>query len=117
LNGSDDEKGIVQIMTIHKAKGLEFDTVLVPGLGRKTMNDSEKLLLWSERTSKKGEPYLILAPIQSIGGEDPIYDYLKKQNKKAAHLEAVRLLYVAATRAKRRLYLFTQNEQSIVIPA
>lgn len=29
----------LQIMTIHKSKGLEFDVVIVPGLNRKSRND------------------------------------------------------------------------------
>ena len=37
----------LQIMTIHKAKGLEFDIVIVPGLGRTTRRDDAKLFLWT----------------------------------------------------------------------
>ena len=39
----------LQLMTIHKAKGLEFDTVIVPGLGRSPRHDDAKLLHWLER--------------------------------------------------------------------
>ena len=39
----------VQIMTIHKAKGLEFDHVIVPGLGRVPRGDDKRLFLWMER--------------------------------------------------------------------
>ena len=59
----------LQLMTIHKAKGLEFDTVILPGLGAIPRPDDQRLLLWLEH---RGE--LLLAPIAESGGdEDPIY--------------------------------------------
>ena len=39
----------LQIMTIHKAKGLEFDIVIVPGLGRPRRSDDRRLFLWMEQ--------------------------------------------------------------------
>ncbi len=99
--------GSVQIMTIHKAKGLEFDTVIVPGIGRKSMADSSKLLLWEERVSATYSPesYFMLAPIKSVGSlQDPIYQFLRREEAQRAKYEAVRLAYVAATRARKRLY-------------
>ena len=39
----------LQIMTIHKSKGLEFDCVIVPGLGRASRHDDKRLLKWTER--------------------------------------------------------------------
>jgi len=39
----------LQIMTIHKAKGLEFDTVIVPGLGRAPRADDARLFVWMEQ--------------------------------------------------------------------
>ena len=38
----------LQILTMHKAKGLEFDTVILPGLGRSRRNDDPKLLSWAD---------------------------------------------------------------------
>ena len=49
---------------------------------------------------------LLLAPIRQTGAdEDPIYRWLRKLEAEKEHLEAGRLLYVAATRAKQRLHL------------
>lgn len=101
----------VQIMTIHKAKGLEFDTVIVPGIGRKTRSDPSRLLLWEERAGLIQDSYLVLAPIKPVGGEtDPVYHYLKKQNERKSNYEHQRLLYVAATRARSRLYWLMQKD-------
>ena len=98
----------LQIMTIHKAKGLEFDTVIVPGLGRAPRAEDARLFLWMEqpRGEEDGATDLFLAPIHETGAdEDPIYRWLRKLEAEKEQLEAGRLLYVAATRAKQRLHL------------
>lgn len=99
----------LQLMTIHKAKGLEFDTVIVPGLGRPPRLDDPRLLLWLERPRGHAEPDLLLAPIREASAEaDPIYEYLKELDRAKEEHEAARLLYVAATRARSRLHLIGQ---------
>ena len=94
----------LQIMTIHKAKGLEFDHVIVPGLARAPRHDESKLFLWTETAGPQGG--LLIAPIHEAGADpDPIYAWLQRLEGAKANLEAGRLLYVAATRARRRLHL------------
>jgi ATP-dependent helicase/nuclease subunit A len=94
----------VQIMTIHKAKGLQFGTVIVPGLDKGPGSGDPPLLLFKERVSDSGG--LLLAPIKATGADkDPIYAYLRELDTEAEDMEAARLLYVAATRAKHRLHL------------
>jgi ATP-dependent exoDNAse (exonuclease V) beta subunit len=95
----------LQIMTIHKAKGLEFDTVIVPALEKKPPSDKAQLLRWLERTVD-GRRDLLLAPIAETGAEtDAIYNYIQKIQDEKRACEDSRLLYVAATRAKKRLHL------------
>lgn len=95
--------GRVQIMTIHKAKGLEFDTVVLPGLGALPKKDDSQLILWHEPSVTE----LLFAPITESGSEetDPVYRYLSRVEKQKSDYEAVRLLYVAATRARSNLHL------------
>lgn len=94
----------LQIMTIHKAKGLEFDHVILPGLNRKTPYDSQQLLIWLERPNLLGGSNLILAPIKSATEyQDPLYRYLRCIEKEKGDNETARLLYVAITRAKKSL--------------
>jgi ATP-dependent exoDNAse (exonuclease V) beta subunit len=94
--------GAVEIMTVHKAKGLEFDTVIVPGLDRSPRSGAKPLFAW--KTLPGGR--LLLAPIDATGAEDdPIYAYVRSLEKEAEDIEAGRLFYVAATRAKQRLHL------------
>ncbi|HEY0562737.1 MAG TPA: UvrD-helicase domain-containing protein [Methylophilus sp.] len=102
----------LQFMTIHKSKGLEFDTVILPGLDRKTSGHDQALLLWEEvpidDTESTDETRLIVAPYlpksqknQSVSA----YDYLKMLENERAAYEDARVLYVAATRAERCLHL------------
>lgn len=101
----------LQIMTIHKTKGLEFDHVILPGLNRKAAVDKEQLLRWLERPSLSGENDLILAPIKASNEySDPIYDYLKTIEKNRLEHETARLLYVAVTRAKNSCHLISPVE-------
>jgi ATP-dependent helicase/nuclease subunit A len=104
--------GSIQIMTIHKAKGLEFDTVIVAGLGSAPPKSDPKLLLWIERTAADGSgASLLLAPIKEAGSEgDPIYEHLRRLDAERESHEDARLLYVAATRAKKHLHLFGSTQ-------
>ncbi len=96
----------VQIMTIHKAKGLEFDHVIVPGLGGKGRDDGKRLFLWTERAGPGGEAELLVAPIEETGAPtDRIYAWLRKLDAERDRHEATRLLYVAVTRARQRVHL------------
>jgi ATP-dependent helicase/nuclease subunit A len=97
----------LQIMTVHNAKGLEFDTVILPHLERRSPSDDKQLLLWMERPLQDSTHALLLAPVHAIGNEtDPIYEYVKRQHATKTDYESGRLLYVAATRAKKQLHLF-----------
>ncbi len=98
--------GTVQIMTIHKSKGLEFDTVIIPAVDKKGRADNIELLSWYERVDDSGGESIVLAPIKASGVDsDSISQHVQYQLKKKARYESCRLLYVACTRAKRRLHL------------
>ena len=67
-----NERCGVQLMTIHKAKGLGFDVVIVPGLGRGTRPEPQPLLRWLEQTRLVGaaeeeEREFMVAPIGRNG--------------------------------------------------
>lgn len=93
----------LELMTLHRAKGLEFDHVILPGLGRPPRRDTNKLLIWMERHDD-----LLLAPVEKRRGGVPslLYNYLSALVREKRLLEAGRLFYVGATRAAKRLYLF-----------
>jgi ATP-dependent helicase/nuclease subunit A len=95
----------VEIMTIHKAKGLEFDMVVLPALDRPVPRDRDQLLL-SHQFARTGRDGMVMAARPPVGTEsDLLFDFLRRQRRDAAILEAQRLLYVACTRAKWQLRL------------
>jgi ATP-dependent helicase/nuclease subunit A len=104
----------VQIMTIHKAKGLEFDTVIVPGLGYAPRAESRGLLTWLERVNRDGATDLLIAPIAAStdSGPEATYRAIRKLITVKTQHEDGRLLYVAATRARRRLHLLGHVKQT-----
>ncbi len=113
----------VQLMTIHKAKGLGFDVVIVPGLGRVTRPETQPLLRWLEQTRLVGpgeqeEQEFVVAPIGRNGKQGEIYKWIGKLQGQREDDETKRLLYVAATRARRELHLLgtatlTKNGQEL----
>jgi ATP-dependent helicase/nuclease subunit A len=105
-----NERYGVQLMTIHKAKGLGFDVVIVPGLERETRPEQQPLLRSLERTRLVGEAEeeqreFIVAPIGRNGKAGGIYEWIGRQQSRREDDEARRLLYVAATRARKELHL------------
>jgi ATP-dependent exoDNAse (exonuclease V) beta subunit len=96
----------VQVMTLHKAKGLEFDLVVLPQLARPPRPDGRQLMLWDEHGDLEGERRFLLAADDHSGkGEPTLYNYLQQRRAEKSLLEGTRLLYVGATRAVRRLLL------------
>lgn len=95
--------GQLQIMTIHKAKGLQFDTVILPGLGKTARKSDAPLLRWLEHPQYG----LLLAPVNERGSQekDPVYQLVARLDSQKEEYESARMLYVATTRAIRRLHL------------
>ena len=93
----DAARDAVRIMTIHKAKGLDFDHVYIPQLGKGTRSDPPgRLYVWGDPAA----PELEILGARSLGAS-----WERFRAKELARLERVRLLYVAMTRAKKRLVL------------
>ncbi|MDR2016419.1 MAG: UvrD-helicase domain-containing protein, partial [Burkholderiales bacterium] len=93
----------VKVMTLHQAKGLQFDTVIMPGLGRGTGKSETPLLRWRQRPQG-----LLLAARRSKADKDVrsgLEGYLKLLEKEEEQHELTRLLYVGVTRAERQLVL------------
>jgi ATP-dependent helicase/nuclease subunit A len=115
----------VQVMTIHKAKGLEFDTVILPQLHGQGGTPDRDLLVWSTRLDADGTERFLVAGLPFRGTEDSLdsryYNFVLKQAEERDKAEEVRLFYVAATRAKEELHLLgnakrTKNGQSVCTP-
>jgi ATP-dependent exoDNAse (exonuclease V) beta subunit len=99
----------VDLTTIHKAKGLEWDLVLVPGLQRRTRRSGSVLLNWLELdgVGPSEDAAILLAPIWGKGADsDQLNDWLRSIRNQRDRAEEKRLFYVAATRAREELHLF-----------
>ena len=93
----------VSLMTIHGAKGLEFDHVFVVGVGLRGRADESRLLNWLEMPREQGGDHLVMAPIRYRGsdedeGDDAINLYLKALHRERKRAERAREAYVALTR-------------------
>jgi ATP-dependent exoDNAse (exonuclease V) beta subunit len=99
----------VELLTIHKAKGLEWDVVIVPGLERLPDRGRSRLLAWT--TLDSGDDLdsarVMLAPIPARGNDaDSLTKWLNGLHRRREYAEHKRLLYVACTRARQELHLF-----------
>ena len=94
----------VKLMTVHQSKGLEFDTVIIPGIGKKGRSDNLPLMQIQEFQNNK----VLMSPIKPSheSSENETYLYLQYLQKQQSHFELMRLLYVAMSRAKNRVHLF-----------
>lgn len=98
----------VELLTIHKAKGLEWDVVLVPSLERRGGSSSGDLLNWLEIDSPNAATSgVVLAPIASKGSDnDKLNRWLNAAREARENSERKRLFYVLSTRAREELHLF-----------
>jgi DNA helicase-2/ATP-dependent DNA helicase PcrA len=96
----------VKVMTIHQAKGLEFDTVFVPGLAEGLLPD----LTIQQNPVERGKSLdfelrgdrEILPSLKAVGG---VLARFKERLREQEEFEERRTLYVGLTRARRRLYV------------
>jgi ATP-dependent exoDNAse (exonuclease V) beta subunit len=100
------QPGAIDVMTIHAAKGLEWDVVILPGLDSRGAPDSDPLLHWIELPRAEGTD-LLLAPIRSsdTAADGLLPAYIKQLRRARLTLERTRQLYVAVTRARCSLHL------------
>jgi ATP-dependent exoDNAse (exonuclease V) beta subunit len=112
----------VQLMTIHKAKGLEFEVVIVPELQDGAGRSRSKMLSWLERglppersAEDTGEiTEFLVAPIQTKGAErGQAQSWVESVRRMRETEESGRILYVAATRARDELHFFARPEYKI----
>ena len=110
----------VVVSTMHKSKGLQYHTVILPSLSSPARSDDKEILMWSEMPLATGDTQLLLAPMylkpNLNHGQGLHYAYLRELEKRRAAHEAERLIYVACTRAERKLVLlgtsaYTHNEK------
>ncbi|MDP8256868.1 MAG: UvrD-helicase domain-containing protein [Candidatus Alcyoniella australis] len=96
-----DQRSSVRLMTVHKAKGLEFDVVFVVDVGRSPKGPSETFKV----SRKLGAAFKLVDPRSMSVISDDRWKLVKDALKRESDDEEQRLLYVAMTRAKDLLVL------------
>jgi ATP-dependent helicase/nuclease subunit A len=98
---SEESDDVVRILTMHKAKGLEFPMVVLPDLAGRSADSGAKLLFRRDGACE----------LRFAGRRTACFDEADEEQAKRETAEEIRLLYVAATRAKERLVIpwFAEN--------
>ena len=100
LATENDPSASVEVMTIHNAKGLEFDHVILAALNQQTRHE-QRLPLYVKQSD-----YGPILAAQNPLEPDPLHSILFKDETQRNKNEISRLFYVGATRAKTSLWLY-----------
>jgi ATP-dependent exoDNAse (exonuclease V) beta subunit len=97
----------LQVMTMHKAKGLEFDRVVLYALGRTTRARRKSIMSWMNLPNRNNKVDMLLSPVgpRAELENDRLHQCIEAAESAKDRLELDRLLYVACTRARRALHL------------
>jgi ATP-dependent exoDNAse (exonuclease V) beta subunit len=91
-------------MTMHGAKGLQWETVILPALGKPPKSSHSPLLAFTN-IEINHENALLISPRAETRNKDALYSLIQKIEKERENNELARLLYVAATRAETELHM------------
>lgn len=101
----------VQIMSVHKAKGLEFPIVIYPFANDKIYYEKDpKLWLPVPEMSLEGFSELLIGKKKEVAEYGPLAKTLYEEEHHKLELDALNVLYVALTRAEKALYIITEKD-------
>jgi ATP-dependent helicase/nuclease subunit A len=95
----------VQVMTIHKSKGLDFDVVFLPRLAGKSFHDDSRHPLLRARAEDFTTRWIVRRPPGELVDADDELRRARDASQAAQAYEGLCVFYVAMTRARRALYL------------
>lgn len=97
---------VVRVMTIHKAKGLGFDVVVLPELEGQKL-EQRRAGLAVQRTADRAVDWVLELPNRTICDHDPVLAAHLRAAEAENGYEQLSLLYVAMTRAKRAMFVLS----------
>jgi len=97
----------ITIITIHKAKGLQYPVVIMPWGWKVTPKGN----LWVETDQEPLETLGKVTVNYNNNLDQSLFNDQYQQINVASHIDNMNMLYVAITRAERELYIFTANKQ------
>lgn len=103
------EQSGLQILTIFKSKGLEFDTVFLLDRIKRKVPDRSSLLFDYDEIELKNVFY----KIQFLENHDANYEKALEKEKKLSFDDELNILYVAMTRAKKNLFIIKKPDTSV----
>lgn len=100
----------IQLMTVHKSKGLEFPVVIYP-FAKSSMKDDKDGKIWLPTTDSSLAPFteLLLSRKKEAVYYSETAKYLYEEEDKKLELDAINVLYVVLTRAEKALYIITEK--------
>lgn len=103
-----DLAAVVRVMTVHKAKGLGFDVVILPDLEGTKLASRRKGLAVKRALGTRSVEWVYDLPPETFYAEDPVLSDHVAQLEADACYEQLALLYVGMTRAKQAMYVITE---------
>lgn len=97
----------VRIMTVHKAKGLQFPAVIYPFADEESRPTRKNL--WVPLEEEAARPLTVAYLPARKALEETIYEPLYTDEKNRSVIDMVNVLYVAMTRPEERLYVITKK--------
>lgn len=102
-----DTAAVVRVLTIHKAKGLGFDLVILPDLEGAVGGRRSSLAV--QKAADRSVSWILELPNKVFADSDPVLTAYKDEAEAQSDYESLCKWYVAMTRAKRAMYLVAQR--------
>ena len=102
---NEPDADMVELMTIHGAKGLQWDVIILPGLGKDSGKSDAPFMAFTEAPIHD-EGLFLLSPKAQTRSKDHLFSFIQNIEKNKDLHEQKRQFYVACTRAESQLHMF-----------